>query len=792
VASEWHKKASRLANMGQAEVRERIGQEVRKRGDWTRYRLGLLPIEKVSSVDNQRCGAFFFDAEEVTRRVDLLRSGLPERAAAIVQEADEISQHRFRLLGYEALDYGQEIDWHLDAVHQKKAPLKPWFKIDFLDFAEVGDHKITWELNRHQFLVTLAKAARLTDNPRYVGELIEQWRHWQRTNPYPLGINWGSSLEVAFRTLSWIWVDHLLPRSDDLRTFRDSLHAALAGHGRYIERFLSTYFSPNTHLLGEIAALFFLGTLYPNLPRAYRWRTLAWEVLLQEAGRQVRPDGVYFEQSLHYHVYAVDFFLHARLLAGINGVQVPEKFDATLNKMLDVIQALAQAGSAEGFGDDDGGRLFDARRNRTEHATDPLALGTLLYERSDLAAARLTEEAIWLFGEKALKQLSQTSERDRELKPAAFVDGGIYVMVGSQPVAHELVIDAGPQGVGRCGHGHADALSVRLTAGGERWLVDSGSGVYIGPDGAQRDAFRGTGAHNTLRVDGREQAIPGDPFSWTNIPTTAVEQWVVGKTFQFFVGRHDGYARFGSPVVHRRSVLMLADGLCMIRDEGLGTGLHDLEVNWHFAPQVQLFAAGEGVVAKKPDCEVSLRLFLGGEREWRQERIESRLSPAYGAFEPCLQLRSSTQSSLPAETVSVLIVGDGDLNAHETCIASHNYERASAYQFQTAEMTHSLYFSRTKGWWQAGPWSSDAPVLYGRTRGAELQQLVLIDGSQISFQGEQVLAGTQAMAWFEWSKENAGVQTGANINPAPRLRTDRSFAAVEFSKSAQADYVEKR
>ena len=55
--------------------------------------------------------------------------------------------------------------------------------------------------------------------------------------------------------------------------------------------------------------------------------------------------------------------------------------------MLNVVEALAQAGPAEGFGDDDGGRLFNPRRNRTEHMTDPLALGALIYD-SDVSSAR--------------------------------------------------------------------------------------------------------------------------------------------------------------------------------------------------------------------------------------------------------------------------------------------------------------------------------------------------------------------------------------------------------------------
>ena len=73
--------------------------------------------------------------------------------------------------------------------------------------------------------------------------------------------------------------------------------------------------------------------------------------------------------------------------------------------MLDVVQALSASGPPEGFGDDDGGRLFNPRRNRVEHMTDPLALGAITYDCEPYAAASLTEEAIWLFGDKAIQKL---------------------------------------------------------------------------------------------------------------------------------------------------------------------------------------------------------------------------------------------------------------------------------------------------------------------------------------------------------------------------------------------------
>src|SRR6202158_252120 len=581
MASGSQNKLARISRMDWEEVRVRAGQELHKRRDLLMHWLGVGAGAIRLNVDSAaRPGQFFFSGSEISERAELLRKHLPDEATDILREADEICGHRFRLLGYENLDFtfdcgsgrDKDIDWHLDPVHGKRAPLDPWFKIPFLDFAVVGDHKVTWELNRHQHLVTLAKARLLSGDEKYVRELMAQWRRRLKANPYPLGINWGSTLEVAFRSLSWIWVDHLLAGATEYADFRAEMAPALAFHGRYIERYLSTYFSPNTHLLGEAVALFFLGTLYPQMPRAAHWKESGWQIVLHEAGRQVRPDGVYFEQSLHYHVYALDFFLYARLLAARNGMEIPRAYDAVLGQMLDVVATLAQAGPAESFGDDDGGRLWNPRRNRTEQMTDPLAGGALMYPR-DFSAARMTEDEIWWLGNQAVEKLSSThaiAHSSTQASPAAhslaFPDGGLYVLADSQPYAQAMVVDAGPQGVGRSGHGHADALSLRLHMDGRRWLVDSGSGVYISKDPADRDTFRGTGAHNTMRVDGVDQAVADEPFSWTHIPAPQAENWIAGKSFTYFVGSHNGYARLADPVVHRRHVLKIAGGLWLVRD----------------------------------------------------------------------------------------------------------------------------------------------------------------------------------------------------------------------------------
>jgi hypothetical protein len=748
------------------EVRVRATQELHKRSDFLRHRMGMKPGTIRLPASAAQAGRFFFFGGEAAERAALLRRHLPDEAAEIVREADEICRHRFCLLGYESLDYGAEIDWHLDPVHGKRAPLDPWFKIPFLEFALVGDHKVTWELNRHQHLVTLAKAWLLTQDEKYVRELIALWRSWMKANPYPLGINWSSTLEVAFRSLSWVWVDHLLDANAGRgrpalhwEEFRSELLPTLAFHGRYIEHYLSSYFSPNTHLLGEAVAMFFLGTLYPQMARASHWKEAGWKIVLHEAGRQVRPDGVYFEQSLYYHVYALDLFLYARLLAARNDMPIPASFDDVLLRMLNVVQALAQAGPAEGFGDDDGGRLFNPRRNRTEHMTDPLAIGALADRREDLAAAQLTEESIWLFGERAVAELGGKD------KPAAqsvaFPDGGLYVLADSAPYTQSMVIDAGPQGVGRCGHGHADALSVRLTMQGARWLVDSGSGVYISSDPADRNTFRGTSAHNTLRVEGMDQAVPEGPFSWTHIPTARTDTWVSAKTFTYFAGSHNGYTRLSDPVTHHRSVLSVQGGLWLVRDVALGRAEHDLELRWHFAHDLSLQNVGDSeLVASRPDAqeEPVLRLIVPEQREWKTEITRSLLAPAYGRLQPASVAHLEARVKLPAEIATVIIAQAREAGTnHQRRLVSMGHAAVHVYELQDRDRSHGFFFALDKQAWSFGPWSSDAEVLYCRIQDEKIVQLIAIGGSAVAWHGKQLLKANKPSAYFEWRKQDGWI-----------------------------------
>ena len=782
----WTEKAGRLRSMSSAELKARGLQEFNKRLDVLRYYLerpGFLPFRAPAE---PQTGSFFFYPDQVPEIIQLLHEALPEQVDRIIAGAEKICAHKFDLLGYENLDYGPQIDWHLDRVHGKRAPRRPWHKIRYLDFNEVGDVKVTWELNRHQHLATLAKAYRISGDERFARELFAQWNDWIEQNPHPIGVNWASSLEVAFRSISWLWVKHLLAGAPGAPPrFAADLHRALAVSGRHIERYLSTFFSPNTHLLGEGVALFFIGTLCPDLPPAGRWKQLGWSTVLAEADRQVRPDGLHFEQSSYYHVYALDFFLHAALLAARNSIEVPETFERTIEQMLDILWTLSRTGTTHQFGDDDGGRVFDPRRNRAEHLADPLATGAILFDRSDFkaAAGSLREETLWLTGAEGAARFKHLAPAQVKPSSVGFEDSGLYVMADNDS---QLLIDAGPHGAHTGGHGHADALSVQLAHAGKMLLIDPGTYEYVG-DGQERAMFRGTAAHNALQVDHLDQSESKGPFSWSNLAETTVHSWISGDSFDLFAGSHDGYSRLRSPVIHRRWVFHRKPDFWFIRDLAEGDGRHVLEVRWHLAPDMVQSESGAPLFGLgSQDLRGRLALVTPKDSKWKVQVQRGQWSACYGRTEAANILCFGCETALPAELATIIAMAPSDAKLR-TLVPLH--ERTSAgpvvgYSYETEQETHKFFFSTAGKEWSLADWSSDAEFVSCRVGRHGLESLIFCNGSRVNFKGAQVASTRRKITGCELSESGARKVVSpesepVNVHQWPRISRQEKGLQME-------------
>ncbi len=503
--------------MGHGELRERLQQAISARAE--RHGVGSLLGLSTAPLSRVVAAGVAPDPETLlvrlrTRTAPRSLPGLdepvataaavcarcPEAVTAIIARAERIAAGRFDLMGHPDLSFGTPIDWQLDPTAGLRAPHVHWSRVPYLDAQLVGDHKVIWELNRHQWLVTLGQAYALTRDERWAQEIVSHLAHWLDANPPKLGINWASSLEVAFRAISWLCALRLIRTSAALTpTLYARLLESLHVHGRHLETYLSTYFSPNTHLTGEALGLFYLGTLLPELRRAPHWLRRGLAILEAQLPIHVRPDGVYFEQATQYHRYTTDFYLHLVLLAEANGVRLSAQVRTSLERLLEHLLHLSRPdGTIPLFGDDDGGRLIQLDARTPDDVRALLAAGAVVFNREDFAFGARGDLAgmIWLLGASGLQHfdaLQPTPPRDLA---RSFPDGGYDVARESWcSDADWLAFDCGPHGVMNGGHAHADALAFELAVAGRPVLVEAGTYTYPGPE---RNAFRDGTAHNTL------------------------------------------------------------------------------------------------------------------------------------------------------------------------------------------------------------------------------------------------------------------------------------------------------
>jgi len=608
---------------------------------------------------------FFASFTDPQGTINELRRRWPGAEKEIVERADRIVAGRFDLLGFRNLSFGNPIDWHLEPVAGKRAPLVHWSRLNYLDADLFGDKKITWELNRHQYFITLGQAYWLTGDERYARTFVEHVNSWMDQNPPKLGVNWASSLEIAFRSIAWIWALHFFKGSDALtaETF-SKLCKFLYLNARHLETFLSTYFSPNTHLTGEALGLFYLGALMPEFKDSARWRNKGLEILLGQLPRHVQADGVYFEQSSYYHRYTTDFYLHLRVLLANAAAPIPSVLDEKLRLLLDHLMYITRPdGTTPLFGDDDGGRLLSFFAAPANDFRATLATGAALFERADykFVAGDAVEDALWLLGPASIAHLDQMTAAKPEKESVAFPAGGYYVMRdGWTADSNYLLFDCGPHGTDNCGHAHADALSFELAVKGRTILVDPGTYTYTGSK-EMRDWFRGSAAHNTLTVDNESSSVSDGPFSWKTIARSECSSWITEEGFDYVVASHDGY----EPAKHTRSILFIKNGYWVLRDVVQTSGEHQLKARFHLDPRFTSLDTKDNtvrIVSENGDTPILQISAFAKNIEWAKEN--GWISECYGEKKEASVLSISVLAKGSEELV-VFLLPDADAVVRE-------------------------------------------------------------------------------------------------------------------------------
>ena len=601
---------------------------------------------------NRPASSFFLPHESSPETAGPLSQLYPDYVSAVVSAADAVCLNKLHLLG-QVFTFPGGIDWQRDPVTGWGWPLLYRAHLDqMLGSARPVDLITFWELNRHQHFVKLGMAYWLTGNPKYVDAFSAQILHWIETNPLRHGVNWYYPLEVSIRLLAWTAAFQFFRDSPQ---FEDKTRKAFLKSLWQQTDFVSSHLQatrgdvPNNHMMAELTGLVIVGAAFPEFRRSAAWRETGLRLLDQQAVAQTHRDGVNKEQATGYHRFVGELLLLVVARSRQGALPPVPVLENTLESMLEyVLFTTTPAGTAPLWGDSDYGRALGLGQDKDFWDFRPiLSAGAALFDRPDLkfGAGRFDEEAFLLLGVSGLQRWEQLKARAPEQTSRAFPQAGVYIIRDAWAADTDFAcLRCGPFGLGgemHCAHAHCDLLSFVLWVNGSPLLVDSGTYQYHGP---WRDSFRLTAAHNTVMIDGCDQARPLPNFNWQQIPEANCPEWT-GKQVK-------GTLTYTDNVEFIRELAHPAPGSWELADKFSGHSEHRLEWFFHFAPNLVLKIQEEAntvAVFKEGRPFLSMRM---PDSEVHAEVKNSWVSYQYGARESNHELYAEWQGPLEGQGTS--------------------------------------------------------------------------------------------------------------------------------------------
>ena len=407
-----------------------------------------------------------------------------------------------------------------------------------------------YQLHGFRWLMLLALENTRFPRPEDLALAREALLDWMRNNPPGVGDGW-EPFPVSERMLNWSLAGAVLD------TGLPELRASLEHQARWLARRFEWDLQGN-HLLKNACALAVAGALLGDAELLARGAAEA----VGQFDRQVLPDGGHFERSPMYHALALWDGLV--LLAALgDGHPDAEHLRPVLLRMAGFLHGVSHPeGDIPLFNDAVLGEAFPAR-----------VLADFAAHRC-CGAVRLRQE---------------------------FPDTGMYAL---ENTGGRLLVKASPVPPVQPGHAHGDPLTLELSLGTTRMLVDAGCHGYA--ESPLRGWCRSVRAHNTAVVDGIE---PVEAWSVFRVgrrhaqPCARVESCVEGRRFT-------GEVTLPGGVVHRREILCL-DSIpaWRVRDAAVRDGRPgSLVALLHTPPDTAVSLREDGACLLRRDAEVLLVL----------------------------------------------------------------------------------------------------------------------------------------------------------------------------------------
>ena len=561
--------------------------------------------------------------------------------------ADE-NAHEYYPIFESSVDIFKDIDWHLDVSTGKQFPKTFAHKIDIRS-DKFGSAKHVWEVNRMQFLLHIAWLYKTTGQHKYLVLYCHHIGMWCEANPYLVGVNWYSNIEVNLRLIGWYFgwnlldVDNLRKKDSIIEGFiAEVWNHLICEHAEYSYKHPSLCSSANNHLVSEYAGLFVAACKW-DIPHRKSRLAYARKGLEREILKQNTPEGVNREEAAEYIQFIDDFFLIAAVVGRREGVEFSPAYNERLHKMADYMNAMLDENfNYPMYGDgDDGFVLRPDKGGHFNNFKSLLVSFATYFEDSSFKREGLVwdEKNEILFGAEGRAKF--------EALPAApvadgnrfFAQSGHFIFRKNEGREIYMHFDAAPLGyLSIAAHGHADALSFILHVDGNPVIVDPGTFTYHTHKDL-RAYFVSTLAHNTVCVNGKNQAEQAGPTLWLKHYKTTViscdeSRGVVEAT-------HDGYKSEG--VSHTRRVEFNRDANEFIITDTLRCDRKaSLEIPFHLHPSATVILNGTTAEISVPGArKVALQLDGGLSYSIRED---GWYSEHFGEKVPCKVLYAKKES----------------------------------------------------------------------------------------------------------------------------------------------------
>lgn len=505
----------------------------------------------------------------------------------VINQANEVCEHKFNLLGSGKIFIGEKINWHKDFKSDFVWQKKYYTKISTVDLNNNADIKVPWELSRFQHIPTLGQAYWITNDSKYAIEFRNEIKDWIKENPVAIGVNWACTMDIAIRAVNWIIGYYYFKDCETIeKSFWTNFFKNLYLTGRFILKNLENDVNShgNNHYLADLVGLVWIGIFFDGFDNnTCRWLNKGLKSLEQELSYQINSEGTSFEASIPYHRLVTEMILSTTILAEKSKIQFTKTYKQTLEKMCDFVMCYTKHnGLAPQIGDADDGRLHVFTHYGVEEKRDHrhiLGIAGEHFNRDDFRyfAGNEKMDAVWLMGEiKDYCYKPQSKLITKQYKEMGYFiirDERIYIVIRCGSV--------GQAGIG--GHSHNDQLSIELQIDGSDIFVDPGTFVYTS-DYIERNSFRSTESHNTLQIMGQEQNN-FDPkqlfrlFDQTKSKLVSFEQ----NSNEFsLVAEHQGYMdKCGS--IHRRELIYNSVERKIIIKDFISKPIQAM-LNWTLAP----------------------------------------------------------------------------------------------------------------------------------------------------------------------------------------------------------------